>query len=49
MFNGPDAASRRRPSGARRMNRFTKAALVALALTTTAAPIAAQAQKRGER
>lgn len=28
------------------MNRFTKAALVALALTTTAAPIAAQAQNR---
>ncbi|MGA0545685.1 RcnB family protein [Brevundimonas sp. VNH65] len=31
------------------MNRFTKAALVALALTTTAAPLAAQAQNRGDR
>lgn len=31
------------------MNRFTKAAIVALALTTTAAPLAAQAQNRGDR
>ena len=31
------------------MNRFTKAALVALALATTAAPLAAQAQHRGDR
>ena len=31
------------------MNRFTKAAIVALALATTAAPLAAEAQSRGDR
>lgn len=31
------------------MNRFTRAAIVALALATTAAPLAAEAQSRGDR
>lgn len=31
------------------MNRFTRAAIVALALATTAAPLAAEAQNRGDR
>ena len=40
----------RRPDhGDMQMNRLTKAAIVALALTTTAAPLAAQAQNRDHR
>ena len=49
MINGPDPVFRRRPPSWRViMNRLTKAAVLGLVLAT-AAPMAAQAQDRGDR
>ena len=49
MINGPDPVCRRRPPSWRViMNRLTKAAVLGLVLAT-AAPMAAQAQDRGDR